>query len=251
MADLTKIDDRGGAHVDQAERRHQRTGTDVGRREGRSQGGLNIAIVIWVQHSIRHDAAQNALIRVAVCINESGDHDGIRGVDHRNRVVGCRDIGPHLTDLTVLNENVGLRESPSWPSSVSTTPPLIRIRRSPSSLFNSAAPASCTLTASGNISAASAPAAKVAPDLRASRREAMRTPRLRMEVLLEAVCAARVSLVGSGITSSWNSARQYSRPGLGPGRPDRAMHMQVWPVPSRRERKQRRKAFAKKRRDGR
>jgi hypothetical protein len=109
MTDLGQVHNCGRAHVYQAERRYKYSGIDVGGLKGRCQFGLNVPIIVGIKNSVRHDAAQDALIRVAVGIDESGNQNVVCSVDD-----GCfcrhRNIRPHRGDLAILDQHVGLDE---------------------------------------------------------------------------------------------------------------------------------------------
>ncbi len=110
VADLGQVDDGGGAHVDQAERRHEHARVNVGGREGGRQQRLNVAVVVGVEHAVRHDGPQHALIGMAVGVDEAGNDNPFARVNDGDGLVGYRHIRPQLANPPVLDQNVGARE---------------------------------------------------------------------------------------------------------------------------------------------
>jgi hypothetical protein len=115
VADLRDVDDGGGAHIHEAERAQQHAHIGVRGQIGRREIALDVAVVVRIEHPVGQDVAQQALIGVAVGIDEARDHDPVAGVDHRGGIVGERDIRPHLADLAVLDHHIGAREVADLP----------------------------------------------------------------------------------------------------------------------------------------
>ena len=114
VVDLGDIDDAGRTHVDHSERRRQHPGISVGGRKRRRQRADDVAIVVGVDPSVGQDVAQNALIGVAVGVDEAGNDDLVRRIDHRH-VVRHHDVRPDLADLAVLDQHVCLRKVADLP----------------------------------------------------------------------------------------------------------------------------------------
>ena len=72
---LRDIDDRGCAHVDETERRHQRPGIRIRGLIGRCQNVLNVVVIVGIEQAVHQDVAQELLVRMAVGVDESGNDD--------------------------------------------------------------------------------------------------------------------------------------------------------------------------------
>ncbi len=104
VADLGQIDDRGRPHVNQAERRRQHAGVHLCWRECGREQRLDIAIVVRHQLAVRHDAVEQALISVAVGVDEARNGDPARAIDRR--CVRGGDARPDVADFAVLNQYI-------------------------------------------------------------------------------------------------------------------------------------------------
>src|SRR5262249_289118 len=72
VVDLGNVDDTRRARFDHAERRRQHPGIGVRRRKRRSQLADDVTIVVGIDAPIGQDVAQNALVGVAMGIDEAG-----------------------------------------------------------------------------------------------------------------------------------------------------------------------------------
>jgi hypothetical protein len=110
VIDLRDIDHRGRAHVEERQRRRQHASVGVRGLIMKRDVFLNVAIVIGIHDAVWQRIAQQALIGVAVGIDETRNDDPIGDVDHDNGLVRGGDIGPHIADLAVLDQNIPGRE---------------------------------------------------------------------------------------------------------------------------------------------
>ena len=106
MADLGEINDRGRAHVDEAERGDQHAGIDIVGRVGGRPLVLDVAVVIGIDQAVRQRAPQQALVGMTVGVDKAGNQDSVRRIDNHGRVGGDVDVGPHLADFSVLDQHV-------------------------------------------------------------------------------------------------------------------------------------------------
>jgi hypothetical protein len=107
---LRRVDRGRRAHVDHAERRDQHAGVGVLRPIGRSERVADVPGVVGIEQAVGEDAAQQALIEVVMRVDEAGQHDAVRGVDHGGIVTGHGDLGLHVPNLPVLDQHIGLCE---------------------------------------------------------------------------------------------------------------------------------------------
>src|SRR6516225_1664617 len=115
VRNLRDVDDRGRAHVDEAERRHQHPGISIRRLIGRRQDVLNVAVIVGIEQAVHQDVAQEPLIGMAVGVDETGNDDPVRGIDDRGHIARHLDIRPNLADLAALDQHVRLREVADLP----------------------------------------------------------------------------------------------------------------------------------------
>jgi hypothetical protein len=80
---------------------------DIGvlRGEGRRQRADNVAVVVGIDAAVGKDVAQDALIGVAVRIDEARNDNAVGGIDH-GRVLGHRNVRAYFADLAVLDQHV-------------------------------------------------------------------------------------------------------------------------------------------------
>ena len=108
VVDLRDVDYPRRAHVDHAERGDQHADICVLGRIGWRDLGDDVTVVVGIDTTSRQDVAQNALIGMAVGVDEARDDDSVRGIDSHH-VGGC-DIGSDLTNLAGLDQHVGVGE---------------------------------------------------------------------------------------------------------------------------------------------
>ena len=106
VADLREVDDRGRAHVDEAERGDQHAGIDVSRGVGRRPLVLDVAVVVGIDQAVGERGTQQAPDRNGCgCRQSPGSGSGLR---RRRR--------PHR------RHRYSGRTSRIFPSSISTSP---------------------------------------------------------------------------------------------------------------------------------
>ena len=110
VRDLRRVDRRGGAHVDHAERGDQHAGIGIRGRIGRRERVADVATIVGIEQAVGEDAPQQALVEMVMRVDEARHHDAIGGVDHRCVVVRNCDARPDFADLAVLDQHIGLRE---------------------------------------------------------------------------------------------------------------------------------------------
>ena len=110
VTDLRDVDDAGRSRIDHAKRRHQHAGIGVGRLEDGGQCPLDVAIVVGLEQAIDQDAAHEPLIGMAVGVDEARDDDAIAAIDHGNGFGRDIDVGLHLADFAVLDQQVAIGE---------------------------------------------------------------------------------------------------------------------------------------------
>jgi hypothetical protein len=108
VRDLRRVDGRGGAHVDHAERRDEHAGIGIRGRIGRCERIADVATVVGIEQAVGEDASQQALVEMVMRVDEARHHDAVGGVDHRGVVAQMATLGRDVADLAVLDQYISL-----------------------------------------------------------------------------------------------------------------------------------------------
>ena len=108
VVDVRPVDERGDAGVDALERPGQVAGVDVLGAVQRREAVEHLHEVV-VERGVGGAVADRRLPRVPVRVDEAGDHDVTRDVDHLG--VGG-EVLPHLNDRVALDQDVAARDVP-------------------------------------------------------------------------------------------------------------------------------------------